>query len=330
MALDKTYDTMKTKYYFPKMYKQINEHIEKCVVCQTRSAKQTRPPLQETYMQPYPFAKIALDMSGPFPKTHSGNKYIVTFIDLYSGWPMAFPVPDKSAENIVHLLIDEIFPVHGSPLQIVTDNGKEQVNNAVKETLESLGIHHVKTSYYNPQGNGKVERFHKTMNDVISKKIREDVSTWDLYINQMLAAIRFHVNDSTQFSPFFLLYNRDPVLPLDSILKPRRKYAGEQFHKVALEQMHRSFLLVHKNLQTSKQKQNKYADRNSREVNFKVGDSVYLKNHRRTRKLDNKWTPYYRITEQTTPVSFVVRNQLTGKTTKAHARHLRLANITDW
>jgi hypothetical protein len=50
----------------------------------------------------------------------------------------------------------------------------------------------------------------------------------------------------------------------------------------------------------------------------------------RTSKLDNKWTPYYRIIEQTSPVSFKVKNQLTGKSTKAHARHLRPANIDNW
>lgn len=137
MALDKTYDSAKTKYYFPKMYQFINEYVEKCIVCQTKSAKQTRPLLQETPIPSYPFASIALDMVGPLPQTLSGNKYIVTFIDLYTGWPMAFPVPDKSAENIVHLIINEIFPVHGAPLQIVTDNGKEQMNTAVRETLDS-------------------------------------------------------------------------------------------------------------------------------------------------------------------------------------------------
>ena len=74
------------------------------------------------------------------------------------------------------------------------------------------------------------------MHDIIAKKIKEDVTTWDLYLNQMLAAVRFHVNDSTHLSPFFVLYNRDPVLPLDTILKPRRKYNGEEFHKIAIRQ----------------------------------------------------------------------------------------------
>ena len=124
------------------------------------------------------------------------------------------------------------------------------------------------------------------MREVMAKQIKEDISTWDLYINQMLAAIRFHVNDSTKFWSFYLLYNRDPVLPIENRLKSRRKYAGEEFHKIALQQQHKSFTLVHKNFQQAKQ--SKYADKGSHEIKIEVGDLVYLKNHRKTSKLDNK------------------------------------------
>ena len=48
---------------------------------------------------------------------------MVGFVDWYSGWAEAFPVPDKSAETIAHLLLEEIIPRHSTPLQLVTDNG---------------------------------------------------------------------------------------------------------------------------------------------------------------------------------------------------------------
>ena len=80
-----------------------------------------------------------------------------------------------------------------------------------------------------------MERFHKTLHSVMMKKIQEDVQTWDLYLNQTLAAVRFHVNESSKFSTFFLLYNRDVVLPLDTILKPRKCYVGEDMHKKTSE-----------------------------------------------------------------------------------------------
>ena len=74
---------------------------------------------------PYPFAKVSVDLSGPYPKSLSGNKYIVAFVDHYSGWPEAFAVPDKSADTIAQLLIEEVIPRHSCPLQIVSDNGTE-------------------------------------------------------------------------------------------------------------------------------------------------------------------------------------------------------------
>ena len=318
------------KYFFPNMYRKLNSYIEKCVTCQTASAKKPRPPLQETDIPPYPFAKMALDLSGPYPTTMSGNRYIVSFIDIYSGWPEAYAVPDKAEDRIVHLILEEIFPRFGCPLEIVSDNGTENVNRKVQETLDTMNIHHIKTSYYCPQANGRVERFHKTLYSVMMKKIQEDVQTWDLYLNQTLAAVRFHVNESSKFSPFFLLYNRDVVLPLDTILKPRECYAGEDMHKIALQQQHKSFTLVHRHMKEAKRKQKEYADRNSKEENFQIGDPVNLKNHRRTSKLDIKWKGYYRITDQTGPLTFVCRNQLDGTTTKTHARHMRHAKIDEW
>ena len=92
-------------------------------------------------------AKLSLDLSGPYPTTLSNSKYIIAFVDWFSGWPEAFAVPDKTADTVAHLLIEEIFPRFGCPLQIVTDNGSENVNKVVRETLESLNIHHILTSY---------------------------------------------------------------------------------------------------------------------------------------------------------------------------------------
>ena len=329
MGIDKTFEAIKQKYYWPNLYKELYDYVSKCITCQARSMRKIKPPVQETGIPPYPFARIGLDLSGPYPTSLAGNKYIVAFIDLYSGYPEAFPVPDKSADNIVHLLIEEIFSRHGAVLEIVTDNGTENVNRKMRETLQELNINHVTTSYYHPQGNAKVERFHRTLHDVLSKKLKDDVKTWDIYLNQTLAAIRFHINESTNFSPFYLLYNRDVVLPLDNILKPRRKYLGEDVHKIALEQQHKAFTLVHKYLKRSKKRQAKYANKNAKPVDYKVGDPVYFKNFT-PGKLYNRWYPYYRIIKQTTPVNFVVKNQLDGSTEKVHAEQIRLANIDEW
>lgn len=114
-------------------------------------------------------------------------------------------------------------------------------------------------------------------------------------------------------------------MPLDTILKPRTKCLGENMHQVALEQQHKSFLLVHNHLKHAKKRHSKYADRGATNISFSVGYLVYFKNHLRKNKVESKWRPYYRVIEQASPVTFVIRNQLDGVTTKVHAKHLRLA-----
>ena len=114
---------------------------------------------------------MGLDVSGPYPTTLSGSKYIIIFVDWYSGWPEAFAVPDKSAGTVVHLVLGEIIPRNSTPLQIVIDNGTENINKVMKYTLEQMNISHVTTSYCCPQANSKVERFHRTLHDVMSKRL---------------------------------------------------------------------------------------------------------------------------------------------------------------
>ena len=60
-----------------------------CVVCKARSLQKVKQPLQETDIPPFPMAKLSLDLSGPYPTSLSGNKYIIAFVDWFSGWPEA-------------------------------------------------------------------------------------------------------------------------------------------------------------------------------------------------------------------------------------------------
>jgi hypothetical protein len=330
MGVQKTFDSIRLKYFWPNLFKEIYSYVSTCTLCQTRSLRKIRQPLQETDIPPYPMAKLSLDVSGPYPTSLSGNKYIIAFVDWFSGWPEAFAVPDKSADTVAHLLLNEIFPRFGCPLQIVTDNGTENVNKVVRETMERLNISHVLTSVYHPQSNAKVERFHRTLHDILAKRLTENQQLWDLQLAQALAAIRFSVSESSRFSPYFLLYNRDVVLPVDNLMKPRRKYQGEELHQIALQEQHKTFQLVRRYLKKAKKRQAKYADRGTKQVEFKVNDPVYYKNNQRKGKLDIKWKPYYRIIEKNGPASYVIKNQLNGSTSRVHAELLRLADIDEW
>ena len=138
------------------------------------------------------------------------------------------------------------------------------------------------------------------------------------------------MSESSKFSPFFLLYNRDVVLPIDNILQPRRKYVGEEYHQTAVQEQHKSFVTVHNHLRKAKKRQTRYADKGTKDIQFEVGHPVYYRNNQRKGKLDLKWKPFYRILEKKGPVTYIIKNQLDGSLCKVHAEMLRLAKIDDW
>ncbi|CAC5412398.1 unnamed protein product [Mytilus coruscus] len=108
MGMDKTLDSIRQKYFWPNMFKELYNYVTTCVPCQSRNLQKVRAPIQETKIPPYPFCHVGVDLSVPYPTTMSGNRYIIGFIDLYSGWPEAFSVATKSTDNVAHLLTEEI------------------------------------------------------------------------------------------------------------------------------------------------------------------------------------------------------------------------------
>ena len=125
LGIDKTYAAIREKYYWKNLFQSVIDHVNSCVPCRTRSIKADKPPTQNTDIPYHAFQKIAIDTSGPFTTTHSGNKYIVTIVCLLTNWPEAYPVPDKSAECVAEILLNHIIPRFSCPSQILSDNGTE-------------------------------------------------------------------------------------------------------------------------------------------------------------------------------------------------------------
>ena len=126
------------------------------------------------------------------------------------------------------------------------------------------------------------------MNDMLAKKTGKHVENWDTYLPQVLGAYRIGISETTGHSPFFILYTRHPVVPIDNLLRPRRKYLGEDHLKIALERQHEAFVRVQRNLRKARNKQKKYHDRGHKDVKYKVGDAVYILNNQKSSKLDCK------------------------------------------
>ena len=108
-----------------------------------------------------PFDKIAIDLVTDCKTSTSGNNHLLTIIDHLTGWPEAFPIPNKSVDTIVTTLINQYLPIHMCPRYILSDNGTEFKNNLMDQVLQQLGIDRIFSAPYHPQSNSKLEVFHK-------------------------------------------------------------------------------------------------------------------------------------------------------------------------
>jgi len=330
LGVDKTYDKLRTRYFWYNMYKDVVLHVSSCDLCKMNNLRAHRAPMQLSRAAVYPFEIVGIDIVGPFVESHSGNKYILTVVDHFSSYPEAFPIPNKNADTITDLLLTQILPRHSCMSQVTSDNGLEFVNHIVDDLLRKMGIGHVRTSPYHPEGNAKVERFHRFLNSTLRKYTIRDQRSWDTLIPGILWSYRTSVHEGTLYTPFFLVHGRDPVLPLDTLLRPRPKYVGEEYLPCMLERIHQAFTEAQQNSAEARLQNKNTYNKRAKDLQFKIGDAVYYRLPPNN-KLDTKWQAHARIIQQTSPVSFIIKELLTGKTRRVHASDLAPAYPdSDW
>ena len=97
-----TYCLIKCQYYWKGMNKDIRKCIANCACYAIgRKAEVQSYPLQiwQRYWNEH-YDKIAIDLVTECETSTSGNKHILTITDHLTGWPDAFPIPDKSEDTI--------------------------------------------------------------------------------------------------------------------------------------------------------------------------------------------------------------------------------------
>jgi hypothetical protein len=143
------------------MRKSITDYIRKCASCQRRKEdREFMSPLGEVDKPTSLFQVTSMDLTGPYCVTPWKNKYLLTFIDHFSKWVEAYPIPDQSAETCARVYATQTVSHNGSGATLVTDRGSAFMSSSFKETCKILGIRCVHTSSYHPASNGMNERFH--------------------------------------------------------------------------------------------------------------------------------------------------------------------------
>ena len=118
---------------------------------------------------------------------------------------------------------EEIVPRHSAPAEILSDRRQAFLSGLMKEVELHLGFHKINTTTHHSQTDSLVERFDRTLTSMLAKTIQRGGRDWNHHIPYVLFAYRASLQESTQESPFFMLYGRDPRLPTEHVLSPRNR-----------------------------------------------------------------------------------------------------------
>ena len=329
-GIGKTYSLIKRYYFWPKMIKNISQYVDSCSLCRREKLRTDKYQLQTTEIPEQPFVKVGIDLIVELDVSHSGNKNILVVVDHLTGFPIAVPIPNKEASTVVEAFYEKVILEHTAPSIVLSDNGKEFANDTMAHLCEAFNIKHTFTSPYMPQANGKTENFNQFLKASIRKLCQDDKQGWDQVLGQILMAYRCCPHTSTGESPFFLVYNRDPVLPVHKLIKPVIPYRGNHDIGYRIEQSQIALSTAAKNLKKKRAVQKKPHEHRPSEHKFKVGDLVLMYKHNKD-KMELQWEPGYRIVELTSPWSAKIRNKETGEPKRVNVRNLKLKDpAEDW
>ena len=111
------------------------------------------------------------------------------------------------------------FIVHyGLPKKILMDHSQNFKSQLVADLCKLMGTQKVQTSPYHPQTNGQCERFNSTLINMLGTLPKEKKSEWKNHIGTLVHAYNCIQTSATGFCPYFLMFRRQPCLPIEVTL----------------------------------------------------------------------------------------------------------------
>ena len=161
----------------------------------------------------------------------------------------------------------------------------------------------------------------KRVKPTLKKLCEKDLDNWDKYINQVLASYCVTQHLATSETPFFLVFGRDPNLPLHQLLEPMQQFLSDlESRHLDLESHYLALAIAKKTLDENKFKHAQKTT-NCTPPNFKAGDRVFFK--KQPGKWDLKWWAGYRIVCNEHKGGYIhIGNQGTGKTRPYNVKDL--------
>jgi len=274
---EKTYNTLRQKFYWPKLYADVFEWCKTCPQCQTgKGGVLFQAPLKSLSTPSTIFDRWHIDFL-QLTKANEYN-YVLVCVESLSLWSVLLPAKTTSAEETARLLHDNIFMVYGCRT-LISERGASFRSKLVRSLCKMLGVSQVFTSSRHPQSNSRCEAYNKNILNSLRTRCGS-VDNWPSLLPEIGHAFRTSVLKQIGCSPFEVVFGQKPRLPIDETLLPPTSLPTNA--KTYYEKMEPKLRILHETVrqnqieahrQTAKTHDAKYT---VREPKFCVGDRVYL------------------------------------------------------
>ncbi len=302
----RTYAKLARRYWWPSMYGDTAKFAKACHTCLRRKLQRPRhwtvKDFGEDFLPVSPFEVIGIDVLSLDIATSSGHRVVLVVTDYLTRWAEAFPMTFHTAGNVAELLIERIFAVHGVPRMILSDNGPEFRSQLLASVAELLGIDQRYTSPYHPECNGLTERTNRSLLDQLSVFCTRRKHDWDRYLPLIMSAHRASINDTTGYSPYSMLYGREPAFPFQVTLSKQLELPARWNHvQEYIDDLTERLDYAHEHLRDTWAKIMEARRRTAPDIRtpvYAVGDRVWLHRvlqiQRTAPKLEGQrwWGPY--------------------------------------
>ena len=303
----KTLWRFKQRYYTHNAGAKVKAYVQSCHLCQTRKHPWTKKIGKLHPLEPAvrPFERVGLDTLGPFRRSQQGNVKIIVATDYMTRWSIAKAVPRENAGEIAHMLIHEIILKHGTPESILSDRGKSFRTEMMRELYREFDIRHVTATAYHPQTNGLAERMNKTLAVMMSMYVNQHHRNWDEFLPYVVFAYNSTVQDSTGYSPFYLLYGFEARLTTDLGPQPEQTVSGH------FEKLHHARERAVEASAEAQLRQKEQYDKDRFHREYTVGDLVLVFRPRgysgQTTKLRHPFEGPFKVVQKHNDLNYLVR-----------------------